>query len=406
MKALDFFAIALRGLLTRRTRSWLTMIGIFIGITAVVALISLGQGMQNAITSQFEMLGSDKITVMPGGTMMGAPMSTETMKLTERDVEVIDGVRGIKSVVGLIYGAGKIEFDDETKYTYIIGMPEEEQKRLDAYNNFEVAQGRWFGTGDTYKVVVGSRLATGDFFKDKMIGLRDRIMINGKKFEVVGVAKVIGNHQDDSQVYIPQETAKEIFKKGDDVDMIIARIDAGYEPKDVADRVETALRRSRNVKKGEEDFMVSTSQQLMDTFKTVFAIVQAVIVGIAAISLMVGGVGITNTMYTAVLERRKEIGIMKAVGARNIDIAFIFLIEAGTLGLVGGIIGVLLGAGLSKSVELIARPYLGTTILSAAFPLWLILGALAFSFTIGSLSGSLPAIQAARLKPVDTLRYE
>ena len=133
---------------------------------------------------------------------------------------------------------------------------------------------------------------------------------------------------------------------------------------------------------------------------------QAVIVGIAGISLLVGGVGIMNTMYTAVLERRKEIGIMKAVGARNWDISLIFLIESGLLGIVGGVIGILLGMGLSKGVELAVRPYLGESMLMAAFPLWLLFGALAFSFIVGAASGVLPARQAAGLKPVDTLRYE
>ncbi|MFH1823570.1 MAG: FtsX-like permease family protein, partial [archaeon] len=138
----------------------------------------------------------------------------------------------------------------------------------------------------------------------------------------------------------------------------------------------------------------------------IFGIVQAVFIGIAAISLVVGGIGIMNTMYTAVLERTREIGIMKAVGARNRNILTLFLIESGILGLVGGAIGVLIGIGLSTGVAFVAAQALGTTFLRAVFPWYLIVGALAFSFGIGSLSGILPAIQASRLKPVDALRYE
>ena len=133
---------------------------------------------------------------------------------------------------------------------------------------------------------------------------------------------------------------------------------------------------------------------------------QAVLVGIAAISLLVGGIGIMNTMYTSVLERTKEIGTMKAVGARNSDILLIFLMESGLLGLVGGAIGIAIGFGLGKGTEYIAGMYLGSGLLRAVFPWYLILGALAFSFIIGSLSGALPAVQASRLKPVDALRYE
>jgi len=134
--------------------------------------------------------------------------------------------------------------------------------------------------------------------------------------------------------------------------------------------------------------------------------VQAVLVGIAAISLLVGGIGIMNTMYTSVLERTKEIGTMKAVGAKNSDILFIFLFESGLLGLVGGAIGIGIGIGLGEGAEYIASVGLGTNLLQAVFPWYLILGALLFSFLIGTLSGIFPAMQAAKLKPADALRYE
>jgi len=138
----------------------------------------------------------------------------------------------------------------------------------------------------------------------------------------------------------------------------------------------------------------------------VLDIVQAVLVGIAAISLLVGGIGIMNTMYTSVVERTKEIGIMKAIGARNEDILYIFLFEAGLLGLVGGLIGVIIGFGLSKGAEYIATISLGTNLLQASVDIWLVLGALLFSFVVGIASGVLPAYQASKLKPVDALRYE
>ena len=129
-------------------------------------------------------------------------------------------------------------------------------------------------------------------------------------------------------------------------------------------------------------------------------------VGIAAISLLVGGIGIMNTMYTSVLERTREIGTMKAVGAKNSDILFLFLFESGLLGLVGGAIGVGIGLGLGKTAEYIATVQLGTNLLQASTDSWLIFGALLFSFIIGALSGVLPAMQASKLKPVDALRYE
>jgi len=174
----------------------------------------------------------------------------------------------------------------------------------------------------------------------------------------------------------------------------------------VAETIERKLRRSRGEKEDQETFTVQTSEQLAQTFQSIFAVIQAVFVGIAAISLVVGGIGFMNTMYTAVLERTKESVTMKAVGAKNSDILYIFLFESGLLGLVGGSIGILLGVGIAKAVEYIATVQLGTVFLQAAFGYELILGALLFSFVVGSASGVLPAIQAAKLKPADALRYE
>ena len=174
----------------------------------------------------------------------------------------------------------------------------------------------------------------------------------------------------------------------------------------MAEDIEEELRDERNEKEGQETFSVQSFSQLLETFTDIFAVIQAVFVGIAAISLVVGGIGIMNTMYTSVLERTKEIGTMKAVGAKNSDIFKIFLFESGLLGLVGGTIGILMGMGIAKSVEYIAMIQLGSPFIKAVFGLPLIIGALTFSFLVGTISGVLPAMQAAKLKPADALRYE
>ena len=188
--------------------------------------------------------------------------------------------------------------------------------------------------------------------------------------------------------------------------MITVKVKPNEDVNKVADEIEDRLRRDRGQKAGEEDFRVQTSEQLAQTFTTIFSIVQAVFIGIAAISLVVGGIGIMNTMYTAVLERTREIGIMKAVGAKNSDILTLFLVESGILGLVGGAIVVLIGVLLGVGASFIAGQALGTGLLKAYFPWYLIVGALIFSFVVGCASGVLPALQASKLKPVDALRYE
>ena len=188
--------------------------------------------------------------------------------------------------------------------------------------------------------------------------------------------------------------------------MLIAKVSAGVKPLAGAEKIEKALRKSRNVEEGQEDFSVQTTEELMETYNDILNIVNIVLIGIAAISLLVGGIGIMNTMYTAVIERTKEIGIMKAIGARNSSIMILFVIESGILGALGGAIGVAIGMAFSKLVEVIATAALQTALLQAYFPWYLIVGSLAFAFIVGTISGLLPARQAALLKPVDALRYE
>ena len=231
-------------------------------------------------------------------------------------------------------------------------------------------------------------------------------MINGKKFRVVGTLERIGNPDDDQAFIIPLETARNLFDEPDNLMVIMANLKPGFDASEVAENIKKAMRRDRDQKKGEEDFSVQTSEQLKETVGDVLNLVQGVLVVIAGISLLVGGIGIMNTMYTSVLERTRDIGVMKAIGARNINIMWIFLIESGIIGLVGGAIGCAIGIAISKSIEYASSTQLGVDYLKASTAPELIFGALAFSFLVGMLSGTLPAMRAARLKPTDALRYE
>ncbi len=403
----DYFFLAIKNLRRRKLRSWLTILGIFIGIAAVVSLISLGQGLQDYIDEQFEMLGKDKIIIQPKGTF-GAPGSGTSIaaRLTEDDLKTIKGVRGVEKVSSMILKIGKIEFKNEVKFQFISGMPQDEEKELiQDTQSIKVEKGRDLKKRDNNGVIVGSYYPEKKVFSEK-VDLRDKITIEGKEFRVIGILESIGNPGDDSSLIITLDAIKELYDTKGEVSMIIAKSSPGQDVPSVSERIEKELRRNRNEQQGQETFQVQTSEQLLETFSNIFAVVQAVFVGIAAISLVVGGIGIMNTMYTSVLERTKEIGTMKAVGAKNSDVLLIFLFESGMLGLVGGLIGLILGIGIAKLVEIIAAQQLGTTFLQASFPLILVLGSLLFSFIVGSLSGALPAIQASRLKPADALRYE
>ncbi len=400
----DYFFLAFNNLKRRKLRSWLTMIGIFIGIAAVVGLISLGQGLQNSITEQFEQLGSDTIIISTKG--MGAPGSaTGSLKLTSKDLKIIQNVKGVEYASGYLIKQGQVLYKDESGVGYATGITFDDFEKMLEMMGLKVLDGRGIKEGDKFKVVVGyNHIYKNTWERPLKIG--STIQMEGYDFKVVGVLEKIGNPIDDNIIYLPKETLKEILNIEDEESQIVVNVYQEFNPIDVAKDIERKLRKSRGEKEGQETFDVQTSEQMLESFNSIFGIVQAVLVGIAAISLLVGGIGIMNTMYTAVIERTREIGVMKAIGARNLDILFIFLFEAGLLGLVGGTIGIGIGIGLGKGVEYIASTMLDTDLLQAIFPLYLIIGALFFSFLIGTLSGILPAMQATKLRPADALRYE
>jgi len=401
----DFFVLSLNNLKRRKLRSWLTMIGIFIGIAAVVALISLGQGLQDYITGEFEKLGADKIIIQPRGFGSPGSATSKSLILTSKDLKVIENVRGVEWAIGFLIKQGTAKYKDEIGIGYATGVNPKDLKLLSEIQSIEILDGRDLKEGDKFKVIVGYNHIYGDNW-DKPLQMGSTLEIEGYEFKIVGVYNKVGNPIDDSIIYMPKEVLKEILEVEDEETQIIAKTASGFDPKDVAETVKRKLRQSRDEKEEQETFSVQTSEQLLGTFQSIFAVVQGVLVGIASISLLVGGVGIMNTMYTAVLERTKEIGTMKAIGAKNSHILLLFLLESGLLGLVGGLIGIGIGIGLAKGAEYIARIYIGSQLLQASMNPTIILGALTFSFIVGTLSGILPALQASKLKPAEALRYE
>jgi putative ABC transport system permease protein len=401
----DHFQLAFSNLKRRGLRSWLTMIGIFIGIAAVVGLISLGQGLQGAINQQFEQLGKNTIVVQ--SIAIGPPGSaTGSLVLTTKDLDAIKSVRGVADAVGILVRFTAQTFKQELKVEAVVGVDPKDIAFLSELQNFKIIDGRSLKKGDTFKAMIGYSYSVDGTVWKKGVVVGDTINIDGTDFKVVGILDKTGDPTNDAAIYVPKDTLRLALNAPDQEDEILAKSQEGFNVTNVADSIERRLLQLKDEKKDQKTFSVQTSEQLLTSFTNIFNVVQGVLVGIAAISLLVGGIGIMNTMYTSVLERTKEIGTMKAVGAKNSDILQIFLFESGLLGLVGGTIGVLLGIGLGKGVQYIATIALGTNLLQASISLPLIAGALTFSFLIGTLSGVLPAMQASRLKPVDALRYE
>lgn len=392
----DYIKYSISTFKHRKVRSGLTIIGIIIGIASIIALIAISQGLQNSIKEQFESFGANRLFI--AGQGFSGPGS-QSEGLTTDDVETLERITEFSYVSPMLFRTAEVKRRDETKFTFIQALPAEDYEEAFADVGIELETGRPIRKGDKFEVVLGYRAAK-DLFKEE-IHIRNKILIEGKEFKVVGIYKEVGNRDDDNAISIPLESAREIFDEPEQVDAIIAQAKPGTDLKAIQAKAERNLERDR----GDENFQVVTAAQVAEQINSVLGIVQIVLVGIAAISLIVGGIGIMNSMYTSVIERTKQIGVMKAIGARNADILSLFLIESGFLGLVGGFFGTLLGAGVAYMVGFAAKQA-GFGILSIHLQPTLLIFGLLFAFVVGMVSGAIPAWQASKLKPVDALRYE
>ncbi|HJX50045.1 MAG TPA: ABC transporter permease [Candidatus Nanoarchaeia archaeon] len=401
----DFFKISVNNLRRRKLRSWLTMIGIFIGIAAVVALISLGQGLQTAITGQLGSLDADSLTIQNSGSGFGPPGSTVVEKLNDHDLKLIERVKGVKSAEGILLRTVEMEFNQVVSYNMMQSVPEDKEKYEKFYKaqSIKAEEGRLLISEDYRKVVLGNNFADKTKF-NKKISIGKTILIEGEEFEVIGILEASGSIFTNAAVLVFHDEMKEVLEIGDEIDLIGVTIVSPEIVEETAERIEKAIRKDRGLKEGEEDFSVQTPSQVLGTVTNILTAVNLVVIGIAMISLIVGGIGIANTMYTSVLERKKEIGTMKAIGARNSNILTMFLIESGLLGLVGGVVGALIGSGTALGIAAGANNFFGSNIIEISVSIPLLVSVITFSFLIGVLSGAVPSYQASKLKPAEALR--
>ena len=401
----DYTKIAVRNLRRRGLRSYLTLLGIIIGITAVVALITLGSGLRIAVLSQFGISSTEVITVQAGGvTAFGPPGSGVTTPLTIEDVEVLQKVNGVEKAIRRNIPTGKLEFKNEIVFGIAMSIPDgEDRKFVYELLELDIEQGRLLKDGDTNKVVLGNNFLAEKVGLSRKIEVGDTVKVQDKNFEVVGITKKKGSFIFDNIIHMNEELLEDLMGYGDNVDLIAIKVKDRDEIEQTKIKIEEALRKSRNVDEGEEDFEVSTPQESLETVDQVLGGIQLFIVMIAFVSIFVGAVGIVNTMTTSVLERRKEIGIMKAVGAKNSDIFSLFFIESGLLGLIGGIGGIVLGLIIGSLGILGINSFMGTST-NLQISISLIVYSLIGSFALGSVSGIAPALGAAKQNPVDALR--
>ncbi|MBU4070059.1 MAG: ABC transporter permease [Nanoarchaeota archaeon] len=401
----DFFSLAFQNLRKRGLRSWLTILGIFIGIAAVVALISLGAGLQAAITGQFGGLSVDTLTIQNKGTGFGPPGSTVIEKLNKNDLDIIKNIRGIDKTITRVIRVVNMEYNEISDFGYVADIPDEEELIKIIYESFNVEpeKGEFLDSKDNGKILLGNYfLETDKFEKEILVG--KSFLINGQKFEIAGILDKSSNMMMNNAILMLNDDLEELLEIKEEYDLIVVIVEDKNKIEEVAKEIEKKLRDDRDEKQGEESFSVETPLKILESVNNILNIINAIVIGIAMISLIVGGVGIANTMYTSVVERNKEIGIMKAIGAKNSDILWIFLIESGLLGLVGGIIGALIGLGGAIGVSQIANQALRSDLFIVRADYILLTGSILFSFVIGILSGILPALQASKLNVVDAIR--
>ena len=401
----DYWKLAIINLRHRGIRSWLTLLGIFIGITAVVSLISLGAGLKLAVDAQFGISATEIITVQAGGvTGFGAPGSGVVDKLTLDDVDAIEKLSSVEIAIPRIISSSKMEFRNRIEIGMAASVPDGKKRKL-VYEimDIEAVTGRLLKDGDTNKVVLGYNFWTDDKIYGKVIVPGNKVLIMDKKFEVVGITKKSGSFILDNIIMMNEDQLRSLMNYSNDVDLIAVKI----KDKDLMERaakdIEKLMRDRRNVDVGKEDFEVSTPEAMLETVSSIIGGIQIFIVIIASISILVGALGIINTMTTSVLERRREIGIMKAVGAKNSQIFAQFFIESGLLGLVGGVAGVIVGVAIGYFGTLGIGNFIGTEI-SPSIDFSLIIAVLIGSFVVGSVSGLIPAMNAAKQNPVEALR--
>jgi putative ABC transport system permease protein len=391
---------SLRNLKKRKGRSFLTLFSILIGIATIFIFVSFGLGLYNYTDSFSTSSSADKLIISSkGGGGMGLDT---TFKLTDDDVAAINSANGVYDTSGIYFTTSLIKFNREQKYTFFISYDPAKPLIMDVLN-VDVERGRDLKSGDWKKVVLGHNyLIPGKIF-DKALKVNDVVEIDGVDLKIVGFYSEVGNPQDDAQIYTTNDFFKELYPNSS-YSEIIARVDVKNVDL-VVDNVEKKLRKERGLEKGKEDFFVQSFDEMIASFSSALDIIVGFVILIALISVLVSAVNTANTMITSVLERYKEIGVLKAIGARNSEIFGIFLFESSFLGFVAGVLGAILGFLFSSFVGSVLKN-LGWGFLQPAFPPILFIGCILFATFTGAVSGVLPAVRASKINTVDALRYE
>lgn len=403
MTPLMLLKVAIRSLLANKLRSFLAVLGIIIGVGAVIAMLSIGAGARESMVSRLESMGTNLLMVRPG--QRGGPggvRSVMQQTLTPEDAQaILDEVPDVYAVAPVVQGRAQVKYFDENANINVVGTA---TTYFEA-RNFQLAQGRKFTDGELDNL---ARVAIiGPATVENLLGADDplsaTIKVDGLNFRVIGVTVPKGDQgwfNPDDQVIIPFTTAMQVLIGTDYLNEINIQGETGSDLSKIQESIIELLRtRHKLAPEAANDFNVSNQAEILSFMSAITTTLSVLLASIGGISLVVGGIGIMNIMLVTVTERTREIGIRKAIGAREGDIMRQFLFESIVMSTIGGIIGVLVGVGVSSLLPLVADIY---PVVQAKS----VLLSISFATAIGVFFGYYPARRAARLNPIDALRYE
>jgi putative ABC transport system permease protein len=405
--AMEGVRAALHSIRAHGFRSFLTTLGIIIGVASVIAMVSIIQGLSYTIGQQFQGLGSNSITVQSYTPLVNR-LQGRISRLTQRDLELISfRVEGISSITPIMYSQGgmsQVRYSGQTAGAQILGTTYSFQDVGQYFSHF----GRFLSDSDNATrrrvAVIGEQVRKDLSMPENPVD--EFVQVNGEWLKVIGMfeakGEILGQSQD-NRVMIPYSTMQSLSGNQRNPDIQIQLTVADLAQMDGVTRVIRRLLRDAHGLEPEEedDFRIQTAEQLTSTFNTILTNVTVVMGGIVGISLLVGGIGIMNIMLVSVTERTREIGICKAIGAKRHHILLQFLLEALVLCLLGGVVGLAIGYGIGALAASLIPGFP-----SAHTPLWAVFLALGFSAIVGVVFGILPAAKAANLDPISSLRYE
>ena len=387
-----------------KVRSLLTVIGIIIGIATISLVMGTSEGILKDVEKQFETFGNDKLIIVPHSPKQGLSLAGAgrrvSNKLYKGDVKAIEGIDGIKSISYLIWNRATVEFKKDKIDSAVYGINGDVIfKQWEDY--LRLKEGRFLRNNDGFTAVLAYKAANELFEKPVKIG--DKIKINGYEFRVVGILEKIGtgfSQTDDQAIYIPIDKARIVFGNAlvkDEVSFITVEVSDENLVDKVKKEIEIKIAKKHKVKLDDRDFTVISSKYIKETTDSILGTLAIASMAIAAIASIIGGIGISNTMFTSVLEKKREIGIMRALGMKRVEALKLFIAESAIIGVIGSFIGIALSYVLGFIFILIKIPF--------SFNIMVVLFSIFYGIFVGVVSGVIPAREATKISPIEAITY-